>query len=89
MLSCAQEARVLQVITQSLSGTRMCCLDHLAIAAKLPPGKLSDLAAFVRALRMMGDCETQPRGFCDLNEHETKKLLVRSPLIRMPERKSS
>jgi hypothetical protein len=77
MLSYAQEARVLTVIRDGLFGARMCCLDHLAIAAKVPSRKRADLTAFVRALRMMGDCETERRGFCDMSGHETNTLLIR------------
>lgn len=55
---------------------RMYCLKHLAAAAGVPPRRLTDLAAFVRAMRLMGDCETRPRGFCDAKGHDTNTLLV-------------
>ncbi len=77
MLSRTQEATVLEVLCGNVSGTaRTYCLEHLAAAARVPPGHIGDLAALVRSLRMMGDCETRPSGFCDANRHETRKLLV-------------
>jgi hypothetical protein len=90
MLSRAQEARVLEILGRPPSGIiSTYCLEHLAAAAKVSPGHIGDLAAFVRALRMMGDCETRPSGFCDANRHETKQLLVWGPLNRLAARRSS
>ena len=55
MLSRAQEARVRDVLGDHPPGTiQTYCLDHLAAAAKIPPGHLADLAVFVRACGSTG-----------------------------------
>ncbi len=51
------------------------CLEHLAAAARVPPRHIGDLAGFARALRMMGDCEIRPGGFCDA------RSMKRGPLV--------
>jgi hypothetical protein len=59
MLSRAQEARVRDVLGNHRPETiQTYCLEHLA-AAKILPGYLADLAAFVRGLREHGACQTQ------------------------------
>jgi hypothetical protein len=55
MLSRAQEARVRDVLGNHPPGTiQTYCLEHLAGAAKIPPGHLADLAVFVRACGSTG-----------------------------------
>ncbi len=84
MLSCAQEARVREVLGGHPPGTiQTYCLEHLAAAARVPPGHIADLAAFARTLRSRGDCETQSGGFCDVDAHETTDLLVWGPPTRL------
>jgi len=55
MLSRAQEARVRGILWSGPPGIiRTYCLEHLAIAAKIPPGHMSDLAVFARTLHERG-----------------------------------
>jgi hypothetical protein len=80
MLSRAQEARVRDALTNHPPGTiQMYCLEHLAAAAQIPPAHLADLAAFIRALREHGACQTQSGGVCDAHAHETARLLIWGP----------
>ncbi len=52
MLSCAQEARVREILEGHVPGTFPAyCLEHLAATAQIPQAHLADLAAFVRNLR--------------------------------------
>ena len=84
MLSRAQEARVRAILWSSQAGAvRTYCLEHLATAAKIPPGHMSDLAAFVRTLHERGDCQRRFGGFCDADRHETKQILVWGPPTRL------
>lgn len=79
MLSRRQEDRVLKILggtTTTAGAPTTYCLEHLAAAGRVPPGHIHDLAAFIRALVMMGECEARPRGFCDANAHQTDHLLV-------------
>jgi len=83
MLSRAQEARVRDALANHPPGTiQMHCLEHLAVAATIPPGHLADLAAFIRGLREHGQCETQYGGVCDGFGHDTHELLVWGPPAR-------
>ena len=75
MLSRSQEVRVLETLS-GIMPERVFCLEHLAAAARVPSRHISDLAQFIRALKMMGDCETRSSGFCDAQQHETRTLLV-------------
>jgi hypothetical protein len=80
MLSRAQEIRVREILWRGPAGTvQTFCLDHLARAAKIPPGHMSDLAVFVRTLHEGGDCQRRFGGFCDADRHETKQTLVWGP----------
>ncbi len=80
MLSRAQEARVREVPGDHPPGTiQTYCLEHLAAAAKIPPGHLADLAVFVRSLREHGACQTQYGGICDADAHETDRVLIWGP----------
>ena len=81
VLSRAQETRVRSILWGSSSRTH--CLEHLATAAKIPSGHLSDLAAFVRTLHERGDCQRRFGGFCDADRHETKQTLVWGPPTRL------
>ena len=84
MLSRAQEARVRAILWNSPPGTiQTYCLEHLATAAKIPPGHLSDLAVFVRTLHERGDCQRRFGGFCDAARHETRQTLVWGPPTRL------
>ena len=84
MLSRAQEARVQAILWNSAPGTiHTYCLEHLATAAKIPPGHLPDLAVFVRTLHERGDCQRRFGGFCDADRHETKQTLVWGPPTRL------
>ena len=84
MLSRAQEARVRAILWSSAAGTvQSYCLEHLATAAKIAPGHLSDLAIFVRALHERGDCQRRFGGFCDADQHVTKQTLVWGPPARL------
>ena len=70
MLSRAQETRVRATLWSKPDGTvQTYCLEHLVTAAKIPPGHLSDLAIFVRALYERGDCQRRFGGFCDADRH--------------------
>jgi len=80
MLSRAQEARVRGILWSGASGSY--CLEHLATAAKIPSGHMSDLAVFVRSLHERGDCQRRFGGFCDADRHETKQILVSGPPTR-------
>jgi hypothetical protein len=81
MLSRTQEIRVRAVLLDHPLGTiRTFCLEHLAVAAKVPTEHAADLAAFVRVLRSRGDCQTHVGGFCDAEAHHTDTLLVWKPL---------
>ena len=66
MLSRAQEARVRDVLANHPPGTiQTYCFEHLAAAAKIPPGHLADLAAFIRSLREHGaDCARDCDSHC-------------------------
>ena len=80
MLTRAQEARVLEVLGDCQSGIlRTYCLEHLAVAVKIPPVHDADLVTFIQALRARGDCEARYGGFCDANGHDTDDLLVWKP----------
>ena len=80
MLSRAQEARVRDVLANHPPGTiQTYCLEHLAAAAKIPPGHLADLAVFIRSLREHGACQTQYGGICDADAHETDRVLIWGP----------
>jgi hypothetical protein len=80
MLSRAQEARVQAILWSGPSGTiQTYCLEHLATAAKIPAGHMSDLTVFVRTLHERGDCQRRFGGFCDADRHETKQTLVWGP----------
>ncbi len=81
MLSRAQEARVRATLWSSSS--KSYCLEHLATAAKIPSGDLSDLAAFVRTLHERGDCQRRFGGFCDASAHETRQTLAWGPPARL------
>ena len=84
MLSRAQEARVRTILWSSPAGTvQTYCLEHLATAAKIPPGHMSDLAVFARTLHERGDCQRRFGGFCDADRHETKQILVWGPPARL------
>ncbi|HSL51480.1 MAG TPA: hypothetical protein VK878_20600 [Candidatus Deferrimicrobiaceae bacterium] len=84
MLSGAQEARVRAILWSGPAGTAQTyCLEHLATAAKIPTGHMSDLAAFVRTLHERGDCQRRFGGFCDADRHETKQILVWRPPTRL------
>jgi len=84
MLSRAQEARVQAILWSSPPRTiQTYCLEHLATAAKIPPGHLPDLAVFVRTLHERGDCQRRFGGFCDADRHETKQTLVWGPPTRL------
>lgn len=77
MLSRAQEARVREVLANHPPGIiQAYCLEHLAAAAKIAPGHLADLAAFVRSLREHGACHTSYGGICDADAHETDRVLI-------------
>ena len=83
MLSRAQEARVREVLGSHAPGTiQTYCLEHLATAAKIPPGHLPELAVFVRTLHERGDCQKRFGGFCDADRHETRQTLVWGPPAR-------
>ena len=83
MLSRAQEARVRAILWNSPRGTiQTYCLEHLATAAKISSGHLSDLAIFVRTLHERGDCQRRVGGFCDADRHETRQTLVWGPPTR-------
>jgi hypothetical protein len=83
MLSRAQEARVREVLGNRLPGaSRTYCLEHLANAAGVSPSHIADLAAFVRALRESGDCQTRYGGRCDAEGHDTRQLLAWGPPAR-------
>ena len=83
MLSRAQEARVRAILWSSPPGaTQTYCLEHLATAAKISSGHLSDLAIFVRTLHERGDCQRRSGGFCDADRHETRQTLVWGPPTR-------
>jgi hypothetical protein len=83
MLSRAQEARVRETLWRGSAATvQTYCLEHLATAAKIPPGHMSDLAVFVRGLHERGDCQRRFGGFCDADRHETKQILVSGPPSR-------
>jgi hypothetical protein len=87
MLSRAQEARVREVLANHPPGMiQTYCLEHLAAAAKIPPGHLADLAVFVRGLREHGACQTQYGGMCDADAHETDRVLIWGPPTLMAER---
>jgi hypothetical protein len=89
MLSRAQEARVREVLGYHPPGTiQTYCLEHLADAAKIPPGHLADLAAFVRGLREHGACQTQYGGICDADTHGTDRVLIWGPPTPMAVRPS-
>jgi hypothetical protein len=84
MLSRAQEVRVREVLANHTPGTiQTHCLEHLAIAVKIPPGHLADLAALVRSLREHGACQTQYRGLCNADTHETHRVLMWGPPMPM------
>ena len=84
MLSRAQEARVQAILWSNSAGTiHTYCLEHLATAAKIPPGHLPDHAVFVRTLHERGDCQRRFGGFCDADRHETKQTLVWGPPTRL------
>jgi hypothetical protein len=84
MLSRAQEIRVREILWSGPAGTvQTYCLEHLAIAAKIPPGHMSDPAVFVRTLHERGDCQRRFGGFCDADRHETKQTLVWGPPTRL------
>src|SRR5258705_13909455 len=84
MLSCAQEARVREILEGHAPGTFPAyCLEHLAATAQIPTAHLADLAAFVRNLRACGACQTQFGGVCGSCDHATPRLLI-SPL-RIPQ----
>ena len=83
MLSRAQEARVRAILWSSPPGTvQTYCLEHLATAAKIPPGHMSDLAVFTRTLHERGDCRRRFGGFCEADRHKTKQALVWGPPTR-------
>jgi hypothetical protein len=87
MLSRAQEARVREVLGDHPPGTiQTYCLEHLAAAAKIPPGHLADLAVFIRSLREHGACQTQYGGVCDADAHETDRVLIWGPPTPMARR---
>jgi hypothetical protein len=85
MLSRAQEARVRAILWSSGAGTvQTYRLEHLAIAVKIPPGPMSDLAVFVRTLHERGDCQRRFGGFSpDADRHETRQTLVWGPTTRL------
>jgi hypothetical protein len=84
MLSRAQEARVRVILWSSPPGPiQAYCLEHLATAAKILPGHMSDLAVFVRTLHERGDCQRRFGGFCDADRHETRQTLVWGPPARL------
>jgi len=63
MLTRAQETRVLEVLGDCSSGIlRTYCLEHLAVAVKIPPVHDADLVTFIQALRARGDCEARYGG---------------------------
>jgi hypothetical protein len=83
MLSRAQETRVRELLWNSPRGTiQTYCIEHLATAAKISSGHLSDLAIFVRTLHERGDCQRRFGGFCDADRHETRQTLVWGPPTR-------
>jgi hypothetical protein len=80
MLSRAQQARVLDVLRDCPSdATRTYCLEHLAVAVKIPSRHAADLITFLQALRAKGDCEARCGGFCDADGHDTEDLVVWRP----------
>jgi hypothetical protein len=84
MLSRAQEARIRAILWRSpTANTQTYCLEHLASAATIPSGHLPDLAAFVRGPHERGDCQRRFGGFCNVGEHETRRILVWGPPTRM------
>ncbi len=84
MLSRAQEARVRATLWSSPAGTSQTyCLEHLATAAKIPSGHMSDLAVFVRTLHERGDSQRRFGGFCDADQHVTRQTLVWGPPARL------
>jgi len=84
VLSRAQEGRVRGILWSSPTGViQTYCLEHLATAAKIPPGHMADLAVFVRTLHERGDCQRRFGGFCDADGHETKQTLVWGPPTRL------
>ena len=83
MLSRPQEVRVRAILWSSRAeAVQAYCLEHLAIAAKIPSGHMSDLAIFVRTLHEKGDCLRRFGGFCDADRHETKQAIVWGPPTR-------
>ena len=89
MRSRAQEARVREVLGSHPPGAvQTYCLEHLAIAAKIPLGHFADLAAFVRGLREHGACQTRYGGTCGAGGHETTQLLIWGPPTPMVARPS-
>lgn len=90
MLSRVQEARVREVLSNSLPGSsRTYCLEHLAVSAKVPPSHIADLAVFVRSLRESGDCQTRYGGRCEAEGHDTRRLLAWGPPARFRTQASS
>jgi hypothetical protein len=88
MLSRAQEARVREILGSHPPGTiQTYCLEHLAVAAKIPHGHLADLDAFVRGLREHGVCQTQ-LGICEADTHGTDRVLIWGPPTPMAGRPS-
>ena len=86
MLSCAQEARVREILEGHAPGTFPAyCLEHLAATAQIPQAHLADLAAFVRNLRACGTCQTQFGGACDSGYHATPRLLISARRIPPPQ----
>lgn len=84
MLSRGQEARVRGVLWSNPTGPiQAYCLEHLATAAKIPPGHISDLAVFVRGLHERGDGQRRFGGFCDVDRHATRQILVWGPPARL------
>ena len=84
MLSRAQEARVRAILWSSpVETVQTYCLEHLATAAKIPPGHMSDLAVFVRGLHERGDCQRRFGGFCGADQHVTRQTLVWGPPARL------
>jgi hypothetical protein len=80
MLSCAQEARVLEVLGDCPSGIlRTYCLDCLTTAVNILPAHAADLVVFVQASRAKGGYEVRYGGFCDAGGHDTGDLLVWRP----------
>jgi hypothetical protein len=84
ILSRAQEIRVREILWRGPAETvQTYCLEHLATAAKIPPGHMSDLAVFVRTLHERGDCQRRFGGFCGADRHETKQTLFWGPPTRL------